>query len=293
MKCLQPTQEPTHEAFDSAAPSPAEDVESVVPTVAEEANSVVPTTTTDDDGDNSKVTIKDFDISDGALDGIMSPEDPLHKMGNILANVYNAHLGKASASPIASIPESIIHDDGTISIDAIASGTGPHLKAMIEELELVGFKVSATFLHVASGTIPIESLGEMCSCGTLVQAMPALSIAEKGSVTSEGVQAMGVDDVLENLGVDGAGITVGVLSDSYNARGGAASDIATGDLPPAARIKVLNDTITNGSDEGRAMSGFLVHRAFIAINCCKESTHMVTCLLHHFSANHSRCSTRI
>jgi len=52
-------------------------------------------------------------------------------------------------------------------------------------------------------------------------------------------------------GFDGTGVKIGVLSDSYNARGGATDGIASGDLP-ANGVQVLQD-IQFGSDEGRGM----------------------------------------
>ena len=55
------------------------------------------------------------------------------------------------------------------------------------------------------------------------------------------------------LSVNGSGITVGVLSDSFNNRGGAAADEADGALPPAADINVIEDLASGGTDEGRAM----------------------------------------
>jgi len=59
--------------------------------------------------------------------------------------------------------------------------------------------------------------------------------------------------------VDGTGVTVGVLSDSFNCLGGAAAGVASGDLPLAAAITVLEegpcDVSGFGStDEGRALA---------------------------------------
>jgi Ca2+-binding RTX toxin-like protein len=66
-------------------------------------------------------------------------------------------------------------------------------------------------------------------------------------------QAMGAT----GLTVDGTGVKVGVISNSFNNKGGAASDEAAGLLPAASRIHVLQDLpFTAGSpndDEGRAM----------------------------------------
>ena len=78
-----------------------------------------------------------------------------------------------------------------------------------------------------------------------------------GLNTSQANKAMKSDDARKKFGVDGTGITIGVLSDSYDtsrtARNNASDDIASGDLP--AVIKGLKDG-TNPStdtDEGRAM----------------------------------------
>jgi len=57
-------------------------------------------------------------------------------------------------------------------------------------------------------------------------------------------------------GLNGSGITVGVLSDSANRfQGGLQDSINTGDLPPVSRISILADEPVGGinSDEGRAM----------------------------------------
>ena len=51
-------------------------------------------------------------------------------------------------------------------------------------------------------------------------------------------------------GVDGAGITIGVISDSFDSLGGEQTDIDAGALP--ADITILGDT--GGTDEGRAMA---------------------------------------
>jgi len=61
--------------------------------------------------------------------------------------------------------------------------------------------------------------------------------------------------------VTGAGIKVGVLSDSFNDLGGAAADEANGALPSAANIQILEDLASGGTDEGRAMMQIVHHIA--------------------------------
>ena len=74
-------------------------------------------------------------------------------------------------------------------------------------------------------------------------------------VGSGGATASQVQQALDESGlsVNGSGIKVGVLSDSFNDLGGAATDEADGALPSASNIQILKDLGSGGSDEGRAM----------------------------------------
>ncbi|WP_186294223.1 S8 family serine peptidase [Bradyrhizobium guangdongense] len=75
------------------------------------------------------------------------------------------------------------------------------------------------------------------------------------AVSSTGATAAQVLQALNAVGagVNGSGIKVGVISDSFNNKGGAAADEASGALPSAANVQVLKDFTSGGSDEGRAM----------------------------------------
>ena len=81
-----------------------------------------------------------------------------------------------------------------------------------------------------------------------------------GQITSEGDRAMRSNLARELFNLDGTGIKIGVISDSYNAQGGAEIDVATGDLPGRRNpdgykkpVRVLQDTLGVQTDEGRAM----------------------------------------
>jgi len=75
------------------------------------------------------------------------------------------------------------------------------------------------------------------------------------AIGSNGATAAQVQQALDESGlsVTGAGVKVGVLSDSFNDLGGAAADEADGALPPSSDIQVLKDLPSGGTDEGRAM----------------------------------------
>lgn len=62
--------------------------------------------------------------------------------------------------------------------------------------------------------------------------------------------ALGADVATTLYGVTGQDIKIGIISDSYDANGGAAANVTAGYLP--ASVTVLNDAAT-GTDEGQAM----------------------------------------
>lgn len=70
-------------------------------------------------------------------------------------------------------------------------------------------------------------------------------------------QAVYGDIARSRYGVTGTGVKVGVLSDSFNLLGGAAADVAAGNLP--ANVQVLEEGPPGSHDEGRAMAE-LIHR---------------------------------
>jgi len=79
-----------------------------------------------------------------------------------------------------------------------------------------------------------------------------------GSETSQGDALIGADVARSTFGVTGAGVKVGILSDSFDALGGYAGGIASGDLPGTGNptyptpVNVLQDD--SGTDEGRALA---------------------------------------
>ncbi len=86
------------------------------------------------------------------------------------------------------------------------------------------------------------------------------SLAHSAQITESAIGAGGatgaqIQQAIDESGlsVNGSGIKVGVLSDSFNNLGGAAADEADGALPPAADIDVIKDLASGGTDEGRAM----------------------------------------
>jgi hypothetical protein len=89
---------------------------------------------------------------------------------------------------------------------------------------------------------------------------PSQFVPDVGVATSAGDVAHAAAAARSAFGVNGTGVKIGVLSDSYNNQGGAATNVATGDLPGPGNpngfttaVTVLQDLSGGGTDEGRAM----------------------------------------
>ncbi len=86
-----------------------------------------------------------------------------------------------------------------------------------------------------------------------------------GKVTTQGDQVLKADIARQLFGLDGKGIKVGIISDSFNSLSGLSENVKSGDLPGNANpfgyhqpVTILADSNKPLSDEGRAL-GQIVH----------------------------------
>ena len=180
------------------------------------------------------------------------------RIGTDLSGLYESRSASADpfqgaariASGALAKADMMLVDGDTVVIDAVAAADA---QALLRDLETLGLRNGAVFGNVVSGAIPISALEQVNGLDSLQFARPAMALTRIGLVTSQGDAAMNADEARDEEDVSGRGITVGVLSDSYDCLGGAAADIASGDLPAAARITVLQEGGCPASDEGRGM----------------------------------------
>jgi hypothetical protein len=150
---------------------------------------------------------------------------------------------------------------GRVLVDVYAS-PGASLATVRQRSEAAGLKVvtqsgGQRALEGFVALSQVKALAGTAGVATVAQAPRAFT--KVGAATSQGVHAQRVDRV--RGGIDGRGITVGALSDSFDeatedVNGNpltihAADDIRTGDLPGEG-VTVLEDS-PQGADEGRAM----------------------------------------
>jgi len=173
-----------------------------------------------------------------------------------LVSEYRAHAGKKSRAPFTSRDRSLQFSNGRVLIDARAVSSGTILQ---KDLEKLGLYRGAHYGTAVSGQLPVASIRKAAALKSLraIYAAPR-PVRNTGAVTSQGDIAMRADIARSLYGVDGSGITVGVMSDSFDTLGGAAADIASGDLPAAGVTVINGESSACGSlifciDEGRAM----------------------------------------
>lgn len=178
---------------------------------------------------------------------------PMRRVGLDLAQLHfehKDHLARQPGKPFSPSNRLLRTRGPDVVIDAVAT-TDPN--ALRDELVALGMTHAAVYGRYVSGVLPIRALPSAADLAELRLARPAYAHVRAGAVTSQGDEALGADAARATYGVDGTGILVGSLSDSYNCRGGAAGDVSSGDLPAGIGVLAEEPGCSSGSDEGRAM----------------------------------------
>jgi hypothetical protein len=174
------------------------------------------------------------------------------------------HLGLAASGP-GSLTR---RPGGRVLVDVRVSNTSPAtlrlLKASGAKLTYVDRSLRIVTAAVAPSRLRAVAAVQPQVLSVQEDLQPATQAAcPTGSFVSEGDTQLNVANGRTDHGVDGSGVTVGILSDSYNSLGGAPTDVSNGELPGAANPCGKTDPVVvqadhSGADEGRAM-GQIVH----------------------------------
>lgn len=113
---------------------------------------------------------------------------------------------------------------------------------------------------VLEGFMPVTLLRELGQRADVISVQPLFRPQTRsvGLANNQGDEALRADLARQNLGMTGAGVKIGIISDSINQLGAGVFDgIRSGDLPFAG-VNVLEDGTVSPEDEGRAMAE-LIH----------------------------------
>ena len=186
----------------------------------------------------------------------LDPRDPLFSLAS-LYDQYSLFQQNATSVPPGEAPAVFASSDplmqvtgGHVAIEAIGFDTTDALK---NELLRLGLQGAAQVNYVVAGQLPIASIVELPLLDALrfVRAeTPAITRA--GLVDGQGDGPLESNDARSLLTVDGSGLTIGVISDSYKTSSSAtvneATDILNGELPN--NVKVILDGGASQTDEG-------------------------------------------
>jgi subtilisin family serine protease len=144
--------------------------------------------------------------------------------------------------------------DGSVGIRITSANPGE----LVAPLEALGAThiTAVPSAYLVDFFLPVDRIGDLTSLAPMgMRSATAMAqpLSMVGAATSQADSVMEADRVrAATPGYDGAGVRVGILSDSFNGLGGAPAGVASGDLP--ATVQVIED-VTSGfrTDEGRAM----------------------------------------
>lgn len=166
-------------------------------------------------------------------------------------------------------PGSLLRDGNRVlaevRFDAGAAAALPALRAAGAEIVQLSGRYQA--VTVAVRPADLRAIGAVAGVDAVSEVLTPISRAADcgGAVRSEGDGQLNAANARASFGVDGSGVTVGILSDSYDrdpiAPTHAALDVASGDLPgpgspcgSTTPVGVFDDSESEGIDEGRAMA---------------------------------------
>lgn len=130
--------------------------------------------------------------------------------------------------------------------------------------------------YLVTGLFPVRNLPLLNALGSLIVYVRPYykALTNSGIASTAGDSSVGAQLVRKGYGLSGAGVKIGVISDSYNTittasnnpvANTAAQDVSNGDLPGPGNpdnfvnpVHVLKDYPSKASDEGRGMLG-IVH----------------------------------
>ena len=199
--------------------------------------------------------------------------DVWHPTSTNLANVQNGPMANLGAQPI-NLYEAF--QGGVTSSSALAKqfpldqfkgdsvlvglNADTNFQAFKTSLVNLGMQIIDTNATdgLVDGYLPINELPAAAQLPQTLSGQLDLKQVSYQAAINEANYSTFANVASTQFKLNGSGVTVGVISDSFNDLGGYAADVASGDLP--ANVNILSDG-TGLDDEGRAMAQNIYHIA--------------------------------
>jgi len=223
------------------------------------------------------------DPSMRAAPGILPKKEQGQRVSPALERLYRNSLNRkqpaaGAAASTDALDKYLQLQDGGVVVDITVK---EDMAAAKQVLQGIGFKVTGVYGRVISGILPVSAIPTLAAQPQVQYARPAFrpmhqeqkkqpstqplqppSPPKPTPVTSQGDTAQLSNLARKKLHVEGKGVNVGILSDSYDNLGTAADGIRGGELPGPGNpfnnrkaVTVLQDLDNGtGTDEGRAMA---------------------------------------
>jgi hypothetical protein len=189
----------------------------------------------------------------------------VRKLDGRLQLLAGAGLGADGAEHARSAARRLgltVSQQGAVSVDVYVTGD---VTRAARGLRGLGMRVGAVSrrapTRVVEGYLPAAALVRAAGLASTRTIVPTLTRLSSGGTLSEGDAAIRGPQA-RAFGATGAGVVVGVISDSIdqNPVGGLAASIASGDLPANTQVLAENP-LGGGTDEGRAMAEVIYDQA--------------------------------
>lgn len=180
----------------------------------------------------------------------------LHPLLRVLAN------GSRDSRSRENLQRRLPEFAGTsVTVNVVVEGDA---KAAASQMKSLGLSNPRTFGSMVSGRVPVTALKALAALPGVHNIRPAMAHTNSGLVTSQGDRAQRSDIARSRFNVDGRGVKVGILSDSFGCLTGpifpnqmfttTADDIKNGDLPADVKVLAEQSPCDGGHDEGRAIA---------------------------------------
>ena len=171
------------------------------------------------------------------------------------SNLAFAAVGQKNPAAVSSFASAMPRLATAVTGKVIVDVHGTISPALVRAIQQAGGDVlyQSARWNTIHAAVPLGSVESVAARADVVRINTApLARTSVGSVTSQGYVAHRAKQVVEQQGINGAGVNVGILSDSALPAEVAALK-ASGDLPPTAYVLTGQDGPANGTNEGTAM----------------------------------------